>query len=328
MTPGLGWGRRPVSARTRSAHPREVLDRRRAPERRQLLARGAVAQLRLVPEREERLVAAGLGACAARRRAPRPASGRRARRAAEVRERAVVADVAAELRQRDEDLRRVRDHTSGARCPEACASVSRSSSGVDRSRAASIKRALRRVRGFLGETASGHRAVDVEREPGLVDESGLEAGRARASAMVVSPHRARRSAAEAVQLRERECVHAAVAAQTASASGSGGQRRARRAIRPSTSGQSAMTTSAPVRGPTIGECERSRRRRGPSPASRAGLDASRARPGSGVTSSVRSMRTCLRARRRAPCRASRRRAPRARPRRAAARAASSRRRGP
>ena len=93
----------------------EVLDRRAEAERRELLARRPVAQLGLVAEREERLAAAGalagardlehlvdgqVGALAAARRA---------------RERAVVADVAAELRQRDEDLRAVGDERPGAR---------------------------------------------------------------------------------------------------------------------------------------------------------------------------------------------------------------------
>ena len=85
--------------------PLEVLDRRLAAERAQLLACDLVAQLGLVSEREERLAATG--------RRPRPrdrehlvlgherslAATRRSR------ERAVAADVAAERRQRDEDLR-------------------------------------------------------------------------------------------------------------------------------------------------------------------------------------------------------------------------------
>ena len=54
ITPGLRCG----SSRSRRAPPgaaREVLDRRLAPERGELVARRAVAQLRLVPEGEERL---------------------------------------------------------------------------------------------------------------------------------------------------------------------------------------------------------------------------------------------------------------------------------
>ncbi len=95
---------------------REVLERRREPERRQLLARCPVAQLGLVPEREQRLAAAGplagpghlehlvdrhVGALAPPRRP---------------RKRAVVAYVAAELRQRNEHLRAVGDERSAPRC--------------------------------------------------------------------------------------------------------------------------------------------------------------------------------------------------------------------
>ena len=89
------------------------------PERRELLARGPVAPLRLVAEREQRLLAARLGARARDRRAPRPAVRyARSPRFGGRRERAVVADVAAELRQRDEDLRRVRDEAALALGPE------------------------------------------------------------------------------------------------------------------------------------------------------------------------------------------------------------------
>ena len=92
----------------------EVLERRLAAERAQLLARDLVAQLRLVAEREERLAAAGRGAGARDREHlllghERPLAAPR-----RPRERAVAADVAAERRQRDEDLRRVRDERAGA----------------------------------------------------------------------------------------------------------------------------------------------------------------------------------------------------------------------
>ncbi len=88
---------------------REVLERGRETERGELLAGGAVAQLGLVAEREQRLVAARGGArpgdgehlidahvgpCAARRRR---------------REGAVMADITAQMRQRDEHLARVAD---------------------------------------------------------------------------------------------------------------------------------------------------------------------------------------------------------------------------
>ncbi len=92
---------------------REVLERRLEAELGQLLARNAVAELRLVAEREEGLATAGGGARAsylehlvelhegplAAPRGPR--------------EGAVAADVAAQLRQRDEDLRRVGDERPG-----------------------------------------------------------------------------------------------------------------------------------------------------------------------------------------------------------------------
>ena len=61
---------------------REVLERRLAAERAQLLARDLVAELRLVAEREERLAAARSRTLRARSPAPRPRSCTRARRAA------------------------------------------------------------------------------------------------------------------------------------------------------------------------------------------------------------------------------------------------------
>jgi hypothetical protein len=93
---------------------REVLDRRLAAERSQLLARRPVTALRLVAEREERFAATGdrpgprdlehllLGHVRALAASRRPGEG------------AVVANVPAELRQRDEDLRRVRDDRAAA----------------------------------------------------------------------------------------------------------------------------------------------------------------------------------------------------------------------
>ena len=87
----------------------EVLERRIAAESGKLLTRDPVPQLRLVTEREQRLVAPGLRArprdrhhlvLAHERPLPTP------RRPCE---RAVVADVAAKRGQRNEDLRRVRD---------------------------------------------------------------------------------------------------------------------------------------------------------------------------------------------------------------------------
>ena len=96
---------------------RQVLDRRREAELRQLVARDAIAQLGLVAEGEQRLRAARgrsrpgdlehlvdreEGALAAARRS---------------RERAVAADIAAQRRQRDEDLGRVRDEAPVAQRP-------------------------------------------------------------------------------------------------------------------------------------------------------------------------------------------------------------------
>ena len=97
----------------------EVLERRLAAQLGELRARDLVAQLRLVAEREERLGAArgsaGAGNCEHLLRvqvrtlaAPR-GSG----------ERAVAADVAAERRQRDEDLRGEGDEAAAAP-PPAC----------------------------------------------------------------------------------------------------------------------------------------------------------------------------------------------------------------
>ncbi len=116
-TPGLACGSRPVSSSTSAAHAHEVLDRRLATERGQLLAGDAVAALRLVAEREQRLRAAGGGAGAGDvehlvgRQVRALAAARRTR------ERAVVTDVPAQLRQRDEDLRRVGDERAPAQAP-------------------------------------------------------------------------------------------------------------------------------------------------------------------------------------------------------------------
>ena len=106
---GVGVGQQPRLFRDDARDFRQIRDRRLVSELGQFLARHLVAQLGLVPEREEGLRAA--------RRRPRPrklqhlvdahvgafaALGR-------LRERAVVADVAAELRQRNEDVARVGD---------------------------------------------------------------------------------------------------------------------------------------------------------------------------------------------------------------------------
>jgi len=93
---------------------REVLERRRAAELGELVARRAVPQLGLVAEREERLAAArgragrsDLDHLVDREVGAFAPAGRRG-------ERAVVAHVTAELRQRDEHFRRVGDEAAGA----------------------------------------------------------------------------------------------------------------------------------------------------------------------------------------------------------------------
>ena len=90
----------------------QILDGGAAAERGQLVPSRAVAQLRLVPESEEGLAATGGRTCTRdledfldRQVGPLAAAWR-------LRERAVVTHVATELRQRDEDLRRVRDEAA------------------------------------------------------------------------------------------------------------------------------------------------------------------------------------------------------------------------
>ena len=95
----------------------EVLERRRAAERAQLLARDLVAQLGLVAEREERFAAAGRGAGARDREHLVLGHERALAAPGRPRERAVAADVAAQRRQRDEDLRRVRDERAAPQPP-------------------------------------------------------------------------------------------------------------------------------------------------------------------------------------------------------------------
>jgi hypothetical protein len=90
----------------------QVVERRRTAERGELVTCGAIAQLRLVAEREQRLTATrrGPGTCNGEHLVDREvrtlAPTRRPR------ERAVVADVPAQLRERDEDLGRERDETA------------------------------------------------------------------------------------------------------------------------------------------------------------------------------------------------------------------------
>ena len=94
------------------AHRAQIVDRRLVPERGQRLARGAVAQLRLVAEGEQRLGAAR-GRPGARDRqhlVRRKIGGPPGARP--LGERAVVADVAAQLGQRNEHFARVRDEAA------------------------------------------------------------------------------------------------------------------------------------------------------------------------------------------------------------------------
>ena len=174
--PGVEVGEEPGLGEDELGHARQVLDRRLAAERGQLLARGPVAELGLVAEREERLVAARLGAGA--RDGEHLVGGhvRALAAARRLRERAVVADVAAELRQRDEDLRGVRDDAGHARGEEELV--------------------------VLGP-------VDVERERGVVHDHRLEPGGTRLGHGRL--HGDAEARAEAVHRRERERVDAAVA---------------------------------------------------------------------------------------------------------------------
>ena len=108
---------------------REIGDGRLVTERQERLARDAVAALRLVAEREQRFVAAGAGAGLSDRDRLVDRQIRRAKIAGRARERAIAADVAAELGQRNEDLRRIGDHRpvaqipAGARRREQCLQV-------------------------------------------------------------------------------------------------------------------------------------------------------------------------------------------------------------
>ncbi len=95
--------------------PRQVLERRLASERRELLARHLVAQLGLVPEREERLGAARTGSLVGDREHLVLGQERALPAPRWPRERAVAAHVAAERRQWDEDLRRVRDQRAASK---------------------------------------------------------------------------------------------------------------------------------------------------------------------------------------------------------------------
>ena len=114
ITPGFRCGSSPVSSSTSFATAAEVLERRLAAERRELGARDLVAELGLVAEREERLGAPGRRAGARDREHLLLGQERTLAAPRRPREGAVAADVAAERRQRDEDLRRVGDEPAAA----------------------------------------------------------------------------------------------------------------------------------------------------------------------------------------------------------------------
>ena len=96
---------------------REVLDCRVTSERLELLACDSVAQLGLVSKREERLAAARGSASASDRQHLVLGQVRALPPARRAGERAVPADVAAQRRQRYEDLRRVGDERAGPEAP-------------------------------------------------------------------------------------------------------------------------------------------------------------------------------------------------------------------
>ena len=117
ITPGFRCGSSPVSSSTSLATRPRYSSVVSQPSAAQLLARDPVAQLGLVAEREERLGAAGRGAGARDREHLVLGQVRALAAPRRPRERAVAADVAAERRQRDEDLRRVGDEPAAAPPP-------------------------------------------------------------------------------------------------------------------------------------------------------------------------------------------------------------------
>ena len=128
------------------AHRLEIVDRGLVPERVQRLPGGAVAQLRLVAEREERLGAAGGRACAGdRKHLVRGKIGGLAR-AWPLGEGAIVADVPTKMGERNEHLARIRDMA-------AMPLVAQTTRGVDQLRERRLfepdrKRLVARIRSF------------------------------------------------------------------------------------------------------------------------------------------------------------------------------------
>ena len=105
ITPGLRAGS--LSPRARASRTGPGTRASSSAERRELVSRDPIAKLGLVPEREERLVAAGGRTRARDGEHLLPGEVRLAAHG-RTRECAVVADVPAELGQRDEDLGRIR----------------------------------------------------------------------------------------------------------------------------------------------------------------------------------------------------------------------------
>src|SRR3954453_17282978 len=102
-----------------SSTARHVVERRRAPTRGELVASDAVAKLRLVAQGEERLAAPGCSPRAGDLEHLVLAHVRRLPPPWRPRERAVAADIAAELRQRDEDLGRIGDEPAVTELPKS-----------------------------------------------------------------------------------------------------------------------------------------------------------------------------------------------------------------
>ena len=158
ITPGFRCGRSPVSSSTSRAQRSRYSSVVSQPSARELLARDLVAQLGLVAEREERLAATGRGAGARDREHLVLGQVRALAAARRPRERAVAADVAAERRQRDEDLRRVGDERPGR---SRRASARSSSSGA--ARRSATTRLSSHARASL--RGSGAAARDGEADP-------------------------------------------------------------------------------------------------------------------------------------------------------------------
>ena len=116
---GIDVRQQPGLLQHQRAHLAQVLNRRVVPQRRQCLARGAIAQFRLVAQGEQRLGAARRGAGAGDRQHCLRRQIRRPPRARPLGERAVVTHVAAQLGQRDEHFSRIR-HQAPMRGVASC----------------------------------------------------------------------------------------------------------------------------------------------------------------------------------------------------------------